>query len=50
MQQAHHECKLEQHIIEQLQAAGWLVGDSAHYDLGRALYPEDALALSLIHI
>ena len=44
MQQTHHECKLEQHIVGQLESAGWLVGDSAHYDPARALYPEDVLA------
>ena len=44
MSYIHHECELERHIVEQLQAAGWLVGDSAHYDPARALYPEDMLA------
>ncbi len=44
MSQTHHECKLEQHIVEQLQAADWLIGNSEHYDLARALYPEDVLA------
>jgi type I restriction enzyme R subunit len=37
----HHECELERHIVEQLAAAGWLVGESAAYDRARALYPED---------
>ena len=29
MSQIHHECELERHIVEQLAAAGWLVGKSA---------------------
>jgi type I restriction enzyme, R subunit len=37
----HHECELERHIVEQLAAAGWLVGDTATYDRTRALYSED---------
>lgn len=37
----HHECELERHVVEQLTAAGWLVGESAAYDRARALYPED---------
>ena len=44
MQQTHHECELEKHIVGQLESAGWLVRDSAHYDPARALYPEDVLA------
>ena len=40
----HHECELEQHIVEQLEAGGWLVGDPAAYDKARALYPEDVIA------
>ncbi|MCV2362488.1 DEAD/DEAH box helicase family protein [Paucibacter sp. DJ1R-11] len=39
----HHECELERHIVEQLEAAGWLIGNSASYDRARALYPEDVL-------
>ncbi|MES1264102.1 MAG: type I restriction endonuclease subunit R, partial [Variovorax sp.] len=41
MSKIHHECELERHIVEQLSAAGWLVGESAAYDRARALYPED---------
>ena len=41
MSKIHHECELERHIVEQLAAAGWLVGESAAYDRARALYPED---------
>jgi type I restriction enzyme R subunit len=44
MSQVHHECELERHIVEQLAAAGWLVGRSANYDAARALYSEDVLA------
>src|SRR5690606_28025698 len=43
MSHIHHECELERHIVEQLAAAGWLVGKSADYDQGRALFPEDVL-------
>lgn len=43
MSQIHHECELERHIVEQLEAAGWWVGKSAAYDAARALYPEDVL-------
>lgn len=39
----HHESELERHIVEQLRAAGWLVGQSSAYDRARALYPEDVL-------
>ena len=41
MSQIHHECQLERHIVEQLAASGWLVGDSTAYDRARASYPED---------
>jgi type I restriction enzyme R subunit len=40
----HHECELERHIVQQLEAGGWLLGESIHYDRARALYPEDVLA------
>jgi type I restriction enzyme R subunit len=43
MSQIHHECELERHIVEQLAAAGWLVGESGRYDTARALYPEDVI-------
>jgi type I restriction enzyme R subunit len=39
----HHECELERHIVEQLAAAGWLVGDTDAYDRTRALYPDDVV-------
>jgi type I restriction enzyme R subunit len=39
----HHECELERHIVEQLAASGWLVGESTAYDRARALYPEDVI-------
>ncbi len=41
MSKIHHECELERHIVEQLTAAGWLLGKSADYDAARALYPAD---------
>jgi len=43
MSKIYHECELERHIVEQLEAAGWLVGVSGDYDRARALYPEDVL-------
>lgn len=43
MSHTHHECHLEQHIIERLAANGWQVGTSAAYDKARALYPEDVV-------
>lgn len=43
MSHIHHECELERHIVEQLEAAGWLVGKSADYDAARALFPEDVI-------
>lgn len=43
MSHIHHECELERHIVEQLAAAGWLVGKSADYDAARALFPEDVI-------
>jgi len=38
------EKAFQDHIIEQLVASGWLVGESARYDKERALYPEDLIA------
>ena len=38
------EKAFQDHIIGQLAAQGWLVGESAHYDKERALYPEDVIA------
>jgi len=43
MSHIHHECELERHIVEQLAAAGWLVGKPADYDAARALFPEDVI-------
>lgn len=43
MSKIHHECELERHIVAQLAASGWLVGDSAAYDRARGLYPEDVV-------
>lgn len=43
MSQIHHECELERHIVEQLTAAGWLLGKSSDYDQARALFPEDVI-------
>jgi type I restriction enzyme R subunit len=40
----HHECELESHIVEQLAASGWQVGDPTQYDKARALYPADVVA------
>lgn len=41
---AHREARLEEHIVAQLASSGWVVGDPAHYDRKRALYPEDVTA------
>ncbi|MFS2221019.1 type I restriction endonuclease subunit R [Pantoea sp. B65] len=38
------ERAFQDHIIDELTRTGWLLGDSAHYDKERALYPEDLLA------
>lgn len=43
MSKIHHECELERHIVEQLTAAGWLLGKSTGYASARALFPEDVL-------
>ena len=43
MSQIYHECELERHIVEQLTAAGWLLGQSSGYDQARALFPEDVI-------
>ena len=43
MSKIHHECELERHIVEQLAASGWLIGESAAYDRTRARYPEDVV-------
>ncbi len=39
----HHECELERHIVEQLNASGWKVGNPSAYDKARALYSEDVV-------
>ncbi len=44
MSKIHHESQLEAHIVEQLAANGWQVGDPADYDKARALYPADVVA------
>ncbi|AIX72570.1 type I restriction endonuclease subunit R [Pantoea sp. PSNIH4] len=38
------EKAFQDHIIAELASTGWLVGDSAHYDKERALYPEDLIS------
>lgn len=43
MSQIHHECELERHIVEQLAASGWHVGDPTAFDKARALYPADVV-------
>ena len=44
------EKAFQDHIIEQLVASGWLVGESARYDKERALYPEDLIAYARYHV
>jgi type I restriction enzyme, R subunit len=41
---AHQEKHFEAYIAKQLQKQGWLIGDTAHYDIERALYPDDLVA------
>lgn len=41
---AHQEKHFEAYIVKQLQKQGWLIGDTAHYDTERALYPDDLVA------
>ena len=41
---AHREEHFEAHIVQQLAAQGWQVGDTAHYDQNAALYPQDLAA------
>lgn len=38
------EKAFQDHILDELASNGWLVGDSAHYDKERAIYPEDLIA------
>ena len=38
---AHREKHFEAHIVHQLAARGWLVGETSSYDQNYALYPED---------
>lgn len=41
---AHHEAHFERYIVGKLEAQGWLVGDTRHYDTEYALYPDDLIA------
>ncbi|MDF0535627.1 DEAD/DEAH box helicase family protein [Shewanella sp. A32] len=43
MEAKAREKAFQDHIVKQLAQQGWLVGDSAHYDKQRAIYPEDLL-------
>ncbi|RZO84001.1 MAG: type I restriction endonuclease subunit R [Oceanococcus sp.] len=38
------EIAFQNDILKAMQASGWLVGESKHYDRERALYPEDLVA------
>jgi type I restriction enzyme R subunit len=38
------EKAFQDHILDELASNGWLIGDSAHYDKERAIYPEDLIA------
>lgn len=44
MTNVHLEKQFETDIVAHLTANAWLEGSSDHYDVARALYPEDALA------
>ncbi|MCP5230815.1 MAG: type I restriction endonuclease subunit R [Zoogloeaceae bacterium] len=41
---AHQEKHFQNYIVAQLAKRGWQVGDTGHYDAGRALYPDDLVA------
>lgn len=41
---AHREDTLHRHIVDQLVAQGWMLGESARYDAKNALYTEDVFA------
>jgi len=41
---AHQEKHFENYIVSKLQEQGWVVGDTKHYDIAHALYPEDLVA------
>ena len=41
---AHREKEFENYIVKKLHEQGWLVGDTKHYDIEHALYPEDLMA------
>lgn len=41
---AHREDIYHQHIVDQLVAQGWMLGDTANYDAETALYTEDVFA------
>ncbi|UHD17389.1 type I restriction endonuclease subunit R [Thiocapsa bogorovii] len=41
---AHRERHFEASILAQLEKEGWLVGDTRHFDIEHALYPDDLIA------
>ncbi|THD10099.1 type I restriction endonuclease subunit R [Metallibacterium scheffleri] len=41
---AHHEKHFEDYLVAQLEKRGWLLGDTRHYDMEHALYPDDLVA------
>jgi len=43
MNNAHHEVKFEEFIVDQLTSNGWLEGEHKKYDRRLALYPDDVL-------
>lgn len=40
---AHQEKHFEAYIVSKLEAQGWKVGSTLHYDTDRALYPDDLI-------
>ncbi len=44
MSEVHHEKHFENYIVSKLEASGWLVGNTDHYDIEHALYPDDLVA------
>lgn len=41
---AHREKEFENYIVKKLHEQGWVVGDTKHYDIEHALYPEDLMS------
>ena len=42
---AHQEKHFEAYVVSKLEAQGWKIGDTLHYDTERALYAEDLIGV-----